>query len=150
MEVEMICSNWKTRLLLIAGLALLWWWLRQTGQDEPEGATQTENKLPKAVYRKPAVQRATTPSTRLQQHRTPAPDDLTLIKGIGPKIASVLNAAGITTYSELYETGAAQVGEILDAADIRPAQPETWMEQARLAAGGDFELLKEYQSQSKA
>ena len=145
-----MCCNWKTRLLLIAGLALLWWWLRQPGQEKPEGAAQPEKKLPKAAYRKPALQRAAASPAGFQPYQAPAPDDLTLIYGIGPKIASVLNASGITTYAQLYETGAAQVREILGAADIRLAQPETWMEQARLAAGGDFELLKDYQSQSKA
>jgi predicted flap endonuclease-1-like 5' DNA nuclease len=149
-EVEIMCCNWKTRLLLIAGLALLWWWLRQPRREEAGWVVQTGGKTSEATPEKPVLLRTAVSTTGFQQYQPPAHDDLTLIYGIGPKIASVLNAAGITTYAQLYETGAAQVREILGAAEIRQAQPETWMEQARLAAGGDLELLNNYQSQSKA
>ena len=145
-----MCCNWKTRLLIIAGLALLWWWLRQPSPEEHEEAGQAEIKLPEATPKKRFAQRAAAPQPRYKATFTPPPDDLTRIYGIGPKISSALNAAGITTYAQLYETGAGQVGELLDAAGIRLAQPETWMEQARLAAGGDFEMLKKYQDELKA
>jgi len=139
----------KPKLLLIAILALLWWFLRRPRPEATEMAGQAEIRLPEATAGKPFTQRAAAPS-RYQDYPAPPPDDLTRIYGIGPKIASVLNAAGITTFAQLYETGAERVGELLDAAGIPLAQPETWMEQARLAASGDFELLDKHQDEMKA
>jgi predicted flap endonuclease-1-like 5' DNA nuclease len=58
-------------------------------------------------------------------------DDLTLINGIGPKIASVLQAAGVTTFAQLASMDADQVWQILRAANIRLGAPEKWIEQAK-------------------
>jgi predicted flap endonuclease-1-like 5' DNA nuclease len=74
-------------------------------------------------------------------------DDLTLIEGIGPKISRVLRKAGIRTFKELGESSSLRLTQILSEAGIPLglANPETWPEQARLAAEGrweDFEALK--------
>jgi len=79
----------------------------------------------------------------------PAADDLTIIEGIGPKIASVLQAAGITSLTELAATDVGQLEEILTAAKLPLASPETWPEQAQLAAAGDLDGLKQLQDQLK-
>ena len=65
-------------------------------------------------------------------------DDLLVIEGIGPKIASLLQAAGITTFSQLAAADVGWLREILAAASLRFADPTTWPEQARLAAAGDW------------
>jgi predicted flap endonuclease-1-like 5' DNA nuclease len=77
------------------------------------------------------------------------PDDLKRIEGIGPKISSLLQDAGITTFAQLAITGAERLREILDAANIRIANPTTWPEQAALAAVGDWEGLASLQSELK-
>jgi len=79
---------------------------------------------------------------------TPA-DDLTRIAGIGPKISSVLQGAGITTYAQLAATAVDRLGQILDESGVRLADPGTWPEQARLAAAGDWDALKGLQGQLK-
>lgn len=76
-------------------------------------------------------------------------DNLTRIEGIGPKISSVLQAAGITTFTELADTDAEHVREILRAAGLNLADPTTWPDQARLAAAGDWEGLKRLQDNLK-
>jgi predicted flap endonuclease-1-like 5' DNA nuclease len=58
-------------------------------------------------------------------------DDLTVIKGIGVKSASVLNAAGITTFAQLAVTPTDYLREILRAANLRLVDPETWPDQAQ-------------------
>ena len=58
-----------------------------------------------------------------------APDDLTRISGIGPKISGVLAEAGITTFAQLAGSGTDRLRRILDAAGIR-ATPDTWPAQA--------------------
>jgi predicted flap endonuclease-1-like 5' DNA nuclease len=76
-------------------------------------------------------------------------DDLTAVEGIGPKIASVLQAAGITTFAQLAAADIAHLDEILEAANLRLASPETWPQQAKLAADGDWDALKELQDRLK-
>jgi large subunit ribosomal protein L30 len=79
----------------------------------------------------------------------PAPaaaDDLTVIEGIGPKIAGVLKGEGITTLDQLAATDVGRLTEILQGANLRLANAETWPEQAALAAAGkwdEFQALTE-------
>lgn len=77
------------------------------------------------------------------------PDDLKVIEGIGPKIASTLQAAGIQTFAQLSQTEVEKLRRILEDADLRLADPTTWPEQARLAAKGDWEALKKLQDSLK-
>lgn len=69
-----------------------------------------------------------------------APDDLTKIEGIGPKIEQVLADAGIITFAQLAATSAPRLREILTAAGsrYRITDPTTWPDQAALAAAGDW------------
>lgn len=78
-----------------------------------------------------------------------AADDLEVIEGIGPKIAGVLQAAGISTFAQLAAASVAQLAEILQAAELRLAVPETWPEQAALAAAGNWDELKQLQDRLK-
>ncbi|MFA7504608.1 MAG: helix-hairpin-helix domain-containing protein [Burkholderiaceae bacterium] len=77
-------------------------------------------------------------------------DDLTLIEGIGPKIAEeVLGAAGIRSWAQLADTPVDRLRELLAAAGSRFAahDPGTWPEQAALAARGDFEALEKLKAE---
>lgn len=75
------------------------------------------------------------------------PDDLTKIEGIGPKIASVFQSVGITTFAKLADTEVSALQQALDDAGIRLGNPETWPQQARLAASGDWEALEKLQDE---
>lgn len=79
-------------------------------------------------------------------------DDLKIVEGIGPKIAELLNNAGITTWQGLSETAVDRLSEILDAAG--PAyqihDPGTWPQQAGLAARGEWDALKKLQDELTA
>jgi predicted flap endonuclease-1-like 5' DNA nuclease len=77
------------------------------------------------------------------------PDDLKVIEGIGPKISGLLNDAGIKTFAQLAETEVSKLQGILDANKLRLGNPETWPEQAKLAAAGDREALEALQDQLK-
>ena len=70
-------------------------------------------------------------------------DDLELIEGIGPKIASLLNDAGISTFDALAKADPAKLHEVLHAAGSKfnMAKPETWPDQAALAAKGDWDAF---------
>ncbi len=76
-------------------------------------------------------------------------DDLKRIEGIGPKIASVLQASGISTYAQLADSNPDQLRKILGESDprlLRIAHPDTWPEQASLAASGDWDGLQALQN----
>ena len=74
-------------------------------------------------------------------------DNLTLIEGIGPKIEELINQAGISTFDGLAATSVTRLREILDTAGNRfqTHNPETWPQQAKLAAAGNWESLKKLQ-----
>ena len=78
------------------------------------------------------------PAAAVAQVAPPVPDDLKKIEGIGPKIQTLLNAAGIYTFTDLANTHPARLREILDAANLHIADPRSWPEQARLAAEGNW------------
>jgi predicted flap endonuclease-1-like 5' DNA nuclease len=59
----------------------------------------------------------------------------------------VLAEEGITTFAQLAATGVEELERILREAGIRLAYPETWPEQAELAAQGKWELLAALQDQ---
>ena len=128
---------WWVWLLVIIGLLLLvgllaWWWSRR--REEPEAQPQVRAEMAPAPVEK----------------APPAPDDLTRIEGIGPKIASLLQQAGITTFAQLAETDVDRLRQILDEARLlQIADPGTWPEQARLAAAGQWEALEALQEELK-
>ena len=76
----------------------------------------------------------------------PAVDNLTIIHGIGPKIASALNAVGIDSFTKLSSASDADLENAIHAAGVRLAPTlNTWREQAAFLARGDragFESLR--------
>jgi large subunit ribosomal protein L21 len=74
-------------------------------------------------------------------------DVLTTIEGIGPKIAGLLNDAGITTFAKLADSSVDQLKAVLAAAGSRYAahNPGTWAEQAAMARDGKMAELKTWQ-----
>ena len=76
-------------------------------------------------------------------------DDLKLIEGIGPKIADILQEAGIHTFKQLAEKDVESLREILDDAGSQFAShdPTSWPEQAELAALGKMDELKKLQDE---
>ena len=95
---------------------------------------ETKAAAPKAEA-KPAAKKATGKA-----------DDLKKVEGIGPKIASTLVEAGISTFAELAKTDAAKISEII--ADVRGNHvTDTWPAQAKLAAEGKWDELKKWQDE---
>lgn len=80
-----------------------------------------------------------------------APDDLTLIEGIGPKIAAALSAAGVDSFAKLAARAPAELEDIVKAAGVRlVGHAESWPRQGELAASGDMEALRQYQAEVRA
>jgi large subunit ribosomal protein L27 len=60
-------------------------------------------------------------------------DNLTKLDGVGPKLAEILNVAGLNTYADVAGTSVEKFKEILEAAGSRYASkdPQPWIEQAK-------------------
>ena len=69
-----------------------------------------------------------------------AADDLTVVEGIGPKIAQLCNGIGVTTWAQLAVTDVDTLQGMLDAAGSRfqMHRPESWPQQASLLATGQW------------
>jgi predicted flap endonuclease-1-like 5' DNA nuclease len=74
-------------------------------------------------------------------------DDLEIIEGIGPKICALFHAAGQKTFMQVSTMSIQQMSKILDDAGPRfkLANPETWAQQALLAANNRWAELKTLQ-----
>lgn len=83
-----------------------------------------------------------------------APQDLTVIAGISPRIQEILNQVGIINYKDLIYRSPEELRELLEEYHISPPlDPATWPEQARLAEQGDWaalEALKEHLTAGRA
>ncbi|MDX9990919.1 MAG: helix-hairpin-helix domain-containing protein [Anaerolineales bacterium] len=79
----------------------------------------------------------------------PLADDLVSLEGIGPKVAKLLEANGITTFAALAAVDPGKLREILDSAGYRYMEPAGWVEQAKLAAAGDAAGLQKLQTELK-
>ena len=70
-----------------------------------------------------------------------------IVEGVGPKIETLLKEGGINTWAELATAPVERLKEILDAAGPRYQihDPSSWPAQAKFAAEGKWDELKEYQ-----
>ena len=73
-------------------------------------------------------------------------DDLTNIYGLGDTLAEQFEAQGITTYAGLAELSLDRLREIIEAdgTDQQSVNEETWTQQARYLADGDYDALSDY------
>ena len=79
----------------------------------------------------------------------PEPTDLTVIEGIGPRIAEVLKQAGVSDWKDLSETPVEELEAMLEQAGRNFAvhQATTWPEQAALAVAGNWEALAAFKQE---
>ena len=78
-----------------------------------------------------------------------SPDILKKLEGIGPKVESLLNEAGISTYAELAEANVDNLRKMLAEAKLQMMDPSSWAEQAELADKGEWDALKKLQDELK-
>lgn len=157
----------RTILGLVAGMVLacavvaflvwaLWrLWTRRSAEKEA-APIEIEARLPEPIVEIPSVGAQGRTVGIALETRAPVlpavPDDLKRIEGIGPKISSVLQEAGIMTFAQLAAASPERLVQILQAADprlLRLADPASWPEQAALAATGGWKALEALQGTLK-
>jgi large subunit ribosomal protein L21 len=111
-----------------------------------EIAALKKKAAPKA---KAAAQKAAAPKVEAPKEAPKASakaDDLKKIEGIGPKIASVLAEAGISSFAVLAKTAPEKISELI--ANVRGNHvTDTWPDQAKLAAEGKWDELQKWQDE---
>ncbi len=77
------------------------------------------------------------------------PEQLTIVEGIGPKTAAALKAGGVSNLTDLSNTSAEKIRQLLDEADgnFKLSDPSTWPKQASLAVEGKLAELKAWQEE---
>ncbi|MBU3026277.1 30S ribosomal protein S2 [Zobellia galactanivorans] len=126
-------------------------------QADKEGAEETQKEQPKkAAAEAPKAEApvAEAPVAEAPAAATEAPAeavDLTKIEGVGPKAAEALVNAGFDSYAKLAEGDPEKIKEILNEASSRMAHldPTSWPKQAKMAADGKWDELKEWQDSVK-
>lgn len=137
-------------LLLVAAVAL-WWTMSSREPSKPverraAGEHPVEAPPPAApapLAEAPPAPVVTGPAATPVDVPPPAPagppDQLTRMKGVGPKVAALLSDNGITRFDQiaaLSDAEAASLDAKLGAFKGRIARDQ-WIEQARLLAAGD-------------
>jgi predicted flap endonuclease-1-like 5' DNA nuclease len=126
---------------------MIWWWLR-----EPEEEERLARHAPAPVAHQEAPEEPEQEAEIEEPQQAVEPDDLKIIEGIGPRMAGVLQNAGIQTFKALAALDPQRIEEILAAEDpnlSRLANPATWPEQAGLAAEGRWQDLEKLQDELK-
>jgi len=121
-------AGWLWYVILAVLLLIVVWWLFSRRKTESVDA-RTEKSV--------------------SRNGRASADDLTKLEGIGPKVAKVLNDAEITTFDDLARAKAADVKNVLNEAGLQMMNPEGWIEQASLAAKGDWEAVERLQNKLK-
>jgi len=151
------CSWWLLGVKVGVVTALIvWMWLEKKNKEAMEALTSRtgsredpsiplpEEELSSAET--PAAVTSSSDEAPGEDHPPKGPDDLTIIEGIGPKINATLQEAGISSFALLAAIAPQAIKTVLVEAGIRLGYPDTWPEQAALAANADWEGLEKFQS----
>lgn len=155
--IELVEANWPLFLVaLLIGLAVAWFLFKSTRRtrvtrvtDGTEGQPATRNQA--LIDAPPAAAAPTVPATPMgvagaetavaaQAAATAAAgDDLTRIKGVGPKLVATLAELGVTSFEQVAGWSDADIDRI-DAQLGRfqgRIRRDDWVTQAGLLASGD-------------
>ena len=123
---------------------------------KPEGSAQSKRRTRRSRSRSGSDEAGTTAALTPKASKaaaTPAADDLARLFGIGPVFAAALGKAGLGSFDALAKADLETLRGIIDAgteSSDEAANEETWAEQARFAAAGDWDGLAAFVEQQKA
>ncbi len=145
--------GWIILILFIIVVLIVWIALTRNSKDSPVDMPVGEH-APTAHETPLRTQEVDLGETAAEAPAAGLPtavklDDLTIVEGIGPKVSSVLNNAGIMTLVQLAEAAPEQLKAILEKEGLQFMDPGTWGEQARLAAEGKMAELEALQQELK-
>ena len=150
--IELLSENWiLLAIALVVGLIVAWFLFRTNRRTHVTGASrdvldegaERAQRNSALVDAPPAATRDPTPAPMKASAATTASpagaDDLTRIKGVGPKLAATLRDLGVTSFDQIAAWDDAEIDRI-DAELGRfqgRIRRDDWTGQARLLAEGD-------------
>lgn len=143
---ELLQEYWILLVVaLVIGLLVAWWIFvasrKTTVERENKGEEDAPAKRNQALIDAPPA--ATPPAAAPAPSVTPAAsggDDLTRIKGVGPKLVTLLAEHGVTTFAQVAAWDDAEIDRI-DAELGRfqgRIRRDSWVDQAKMLAAGDL------------
>jgi large subunit ribosomal protein L17 len=153
---------WWAWFLIFLAVVLFLWWRLSVSAKEMEGEVKTITADDHGEVHKPdegegmedEVEQLAPVDTAaveavVSEAEPAAPDDLTAIEGIGPKISSLLQDAGIRSYAQLAIADPAHLEEVVKGAGLHMADVSTWPDQAQFAMQGKWDELSQLQDELK-
>lgn len=112
--------------------------------------TTAKAKKATATKKTPTDKKTTVSKKTVAKVSTNKVDDLKVIEGVGPKLESILKAAGYNTYADIASAKVADLSKVLADAGNRYKMhnPTSWAKQAKMASNGDFDGLKKWQAEN--
>ena len=142
---QLLAENWiLLAIALVVGLLVAWFLFRSsrrtrvtgTKQDVLDEGAERAKRNSALVDAPPAA--ITDPQTTVTKVSDGNGDDLTRIKGVGPKLAATLESLGVTSFAQIASWDEAEIDRI-DAQLGRfegRIRRDDWTGQARLLADG--------------
>ncbi len=121
----------------------------ERSKKKSTGKVSSEKVEKAKVSKKEGKTEAKVTKKATPKKNAPKGDDLTKIEGIGPKVAELFVENGIKTFKDLAAKSTEELKAVLTPKGGRYAsmKPDTWPEQARLAAEGKWDELKNWQDE---
>ncbi len=147
---QLLADNWiLLAIALIVGLVVAWYLFRSNRRTHVTGASrdvldegaERAQRNSALVDAPPAALKDTSPAPRQPAAAAPAGanDDLTRIKGVGPKLAATLHELGVKSFAQIAAWDEAEIDHIdsqLGRFQGR-IRRDDWTGQARFLAEGD-------------
>ena len=156
--MEWVEQNWVLLVIgVVVALVALWWLIGSSNERSPEAKTKDgiEQEISPVITGPAAMPvdvpppvDAIPPTMAPEPEPAPEPihavpagpaDELTRMKGVGPKVAAMLNGLGVTRYDQIAawtDDDVARIDAQLGTFKGRVTRDQ-WVEQARLLAAGD-------------
>jgi predicted flap endonuclease-1-like 5' DNA nuclease len=148
------CCFWWFLLGLLLGWLLNWLLSKWTRSDDTTTSTTTTSYSPAPMAAPAAPQRfmaggVDVAAAAMAGFSVKGDDDIIIIEGIGPKIAELFKANGVSTFAQIAKMSVPEMSNILDKGGSRfkLANPGSWAQQAKLAAQNRWPELKVLQDE---
>lgn len=145
--MHLIQGNWWLMLVGILAFVLIAWWIgfnsRRTRVERSRPTDVLDEGAERAQRNQALIDAPAAPPVQPSAVPLPAPvdgDELTRIKGLGPKLAALLHSLGVTSFAQIAAWSEADIDRI-DArlgAFAGRIRRDNWVEQAKFLAADDM------------
>jgi predicted flap endonuclease-1-like 5' DNA nuclease len=152
-QQQQVNNSAITWLIIFLVVVLIVWWLISLATRHSPANTEAhsdghDDHDEAAIHEKDALA-ASKAGKPIAEFKPAKPDNLAELEGIGAKVNTLLQQAGITTFSQLAQTDVQKLTEILGANGLQFMDPSSWPQQAKLASENKSDELRTLQERLK-